>query len=434
MSGGTEQRDAILLGQRDALALIARGSTLREVLTSVARYSEESTPHMLASILFYEPETGRLRRGGHHRLPDAFADAVDGLEPGPSAGSCGTAAFRRARVVSHDVREDPLWEAFREFAAQYGIRSAWSTPLMSPSDGSLLGVFGMYYPDARTPSEEDLGVVDHFAHLAAIAIERHRRDAALRESERLRQQHLLATASGLAHELNTPLGVALTAQSLLDESLETLEAKPAETGASLARLRNASKMIRANLERAAQHVRTFRASVLEPSVDRSVDLDLGELVRNVVESLTPLLDERRIRVELRTPQEPLQAFGSPMRFAEVVSNLVTNAAMHAYDHPTGGPLRVVVEPSVARPGWAELVVQDTGRGMDAELRQRCTEPFFTTRRSSGGTGLGLFLVKHAVESELRGQLLLDTSPKAGVSWRVQLPPAGWVGDAPPGVA
>lgn len=434
MSTSVDHVDAILLGQREALALIARGSTLRDVLSSVARYSEESTPHMLASILFYEPETGRLRRGGHHRLPDAFADAVDGLEPGPAAGSCGTAAFRRARVVSHDVTEDPLWEAFREFAAQYGIRSAWSTPLMSPSDGSLLGVFGMYYPDARSPSDEDLGVVDHFAHLAAIAIERHRRDAALRESERLRQQHLLATASGLAHELNTPLGVALTAQSLLDETLENLEAKPNGASENLARLRTASKMIRANLERAAQHVRSFRASVLEPAVDRSVDLDLGELVGNVVESLTPLLEERRIRVELRTPSESLRAFGSPMRFSEVVSNLVTNAAMHAYDQEAGGPLRVTVEPSVARPGWTELVVQDSGRGMDAELRQRCTEPFFTTRRASGGTGLGLFLVKHAVETELGGQLLLDTSPNAGVSWRVQLPPVGSVDDAPLGVA
>ena len=224
----TKTTESILSGQRAILAQLANGLPLRDILNGIARYSEDATPDMLASILYYEPESGKLRRGGHHTLPDAFADAVDGLEPGPCAGSCGTAAFQRERVVSYDVQVDPLWEAFREFAATHGIRSAWSTPLISPVDDSLLGVFGMYYPDTRNPSAGDLDLVDHFTHLAAIAIELHRREMALRESERQRHQGLIATVAGLAHEINTPLGDALTAESFLDEAINELQVDEAE--------------------------------------------------------------------------------------------------------------------------------------------------------------------------------------------------------------
>ena len=77
---------------------------------------------------------------------------------GPSSGSCGTAAFRSQRVICRDVQSDPLWTPFRPFAADHGIASAWSTPMLD-RDGNLLGVFGMYYGDPRSPSKEELAVV-----------------------------------------------------------------------------------------------------------------------------------------------------------------------------------------------------------------------------------------------------------------------------------
>jgi signal transduction histidine kinase len=410
--------DDILRGQRAVLAELAAGASLREVLSSIARYSEESTPSMLASILFYEPESGRLRRGGHHTLPDAFADTVDGLEPGPVAGSCGTAAFRRARVVSFDVQEDPLWSAFREFAASHGIRSAWSTPLLSPVDGSLLGVFGMYYGDTRAPSEADLERVDHFTHLAAIAIERHRRDQALRESERQRHQALLATVAGLAHELNTPLGIALTAESLLDEGLGELGGSAADE--RIDRVREAATMMRTQVTRATELIRSFKHSVLEQSHDESREVVVSELARALIEGLRPLLAERRLQVELVDQSSGALVRCSPARLGQVVTNLVVNAATHAYG-PEGGGLTVLLAPSRLTPDRLELVFRDEGRGMDAEERRRCTEPFYTTKRSAGGAGLGLFLAKHVVEAELKGTLLLDTEPGRGVRWTVVLP-------------
>lgn len=172
----------LLAAQQQLLELVARGATVQETLAAIARFGEDTLPEMMASVLLFDPETQTLRKGGYGRkLRPEFQEAVDGLRPSPQAGSCGTAAFRSKRVVSRDVSTDPLWEPFRPFAAAHGIRSAWSTPLLN-AKGELLGVFCMYYGDCREPSADDLTLVDHVAHLAAIAIDRDRN-----ESERARR-------------------------------------------------------------------------------------------------------------------------------------------------------------------------------------------------------------------------------------------------------
>ena len=419
----TASTESLLQGQRAIRAEIAAGAPLRQVLGSIARYSELCTPEMLASILWYEASTGALRRGGHSRLPDAFADTVDGLVPAPTAGSCGTAAFLRQRVVSVDVQVDPLWSAFREFAAQHGIRSAWSTPLLSPSDGSLLGVFGMYYPDCREPSESDLQLVDHFTHLAAIAIERDRRDAALRESERQRHRNLLALAGGIAHELNTPLGVARTVSSLMAEEIAAL---PSEAGESVG---GPLALLSENIERALGMVRAFRSTVVEQQPDPFEVVELGEQVQGTVNSLSPVLASRRIAATVAVaPGAGWWVRCATVRLGQVITNLVVNAATHAYG-PEGGPLRIGIGPATAHPDFAAIVFSDEGRGMSAEVAARCVEPFFTTARTTVGTGLGLFLAKHVVEAELGGSLLLETAPGAGVRWTILVPLAKGVATA-----
>lgn len=170
--------DVLLDRQQRLLEAIAQARPLPEILGNIARFSEEVTPSMLASILIFDPESACLRKGGYGRLPESFQNAVDGMVPGPQVGSCGTAAYIRERVISYDVRRDPLWEPFKEFAANHGIVSAWSTPLLGGKQ-ELLGVFGMYYGDCREPTPDDLELVDHFVHLASVAIEKHLREQEL---------------------------------------------------------------------------------------------------------------------------------------------------------------------------------------------------------------------------------------------------------------
>ena len=407
----TEQ---LLQGQRAVLSLLAEGASLRKTLSSIAHYAEVCTPDMQASILWFEASTGKLRRGGHARLPDAFADTVDGLVPGPVAGSCGTAAFQKSRVVSFDVNTDPVWVAFREFAAIYNIRSAWSTPLLSPADGSLLGVFGMYYPDTRNPSEEDLALVDHFTNLAAIAIERSRHDEALRESERRRHHGLLALTAGMAHELNTPLGVARTASQLLGE--EIMLAPDAD------RFTETLALVQDNLERGLTLLRSFHASVMEQATQDVETNDVLELVTNTVKSLGPVLTAAKLTVQVNSIYPgALLVRCAKVRLVQVVTNLITNAATHAYG-PDGGTLDITIGGSLLHSNRAELLFVDHGVGMSDDVAARCADPFFTTARGKS-SGLGLFVARHVTESELGGALLLETKAGAGVRWTLLLPMA-----------
>jgi diguanylate cyclase (GGDEF)-like protein len=184
-SHGVISAEAMLLGQQEVLELIAKGASLQETLGAIARFAEQHIPGMRASILYFDPNEQKLRRGGYGKLPSSFADIVDGLVPGPKAGSCGTCAWRRHRVISEDVFTDPLWDGFHDLCRAYDIRSAWSSPLLSSADESLLGVFGMYHPEVRVPTVADLQIVDQFTHLATIATQRHRMD----EMQRYRAQH-----------------------------------------------------------------------------------------------------------------------------------------------------------------------------------------------------------------------------------------------------
>ena len=121
---------SMLAGQRRVLELIARGAPPIDTLSAVAKFAEEIIPGLLASILAFDRVDGVLRRGGYASLPASFAEAVDGLVPGPATGSCGTAAFRREQVISDDIANDPLWAGFHEFAESYGIAAGWSLRLL----------------------------------------------------------------------------------------------------------------------------------------------------------------------------------------------------------------------------------------------------------------------------------------------------------------
>jgi PAS domain S-box-containing protein len=142
-------------------------------------------------------EDGRhLRHGAAPSLPDAFVKAIDGLEIGPSVGSCGTAMYRRETVVVADILQDPLWRDFRALSGLGGVRSCWSSPILAP-DHSVLGSFAVYHRQPHVPDAPERSVVELATSLAGIAIQRWRGEEALRQSEQrlsgmLANLHLVA--------------------------------------------------------------------------------------------------------------------------------------------------------------------------------------------------------------------------------------------------
>ncbi len=180
----TERRrdEAVRAAQHQVLGMIATGSALPDVLDCLVRLVEQQVSGMRCSVLMLDESGTHVRHGAAPSLPDDYVHAIDGLTIGPRHGSCGTAMFLGARVIVTDVLTDPLWEDFRDVARQFGFRACWSTPIFSPQR-KVLGSFAMYYDEPRSPSDEELRLIDAAADIARIAIEQQRAHQALRDSE-----------------------------------------------------------------------------------------------------------------------------------------------------------------------------------------------------------------------------------------------------------
>jgi PAS domain S-box-containing protein len=134
---------------------------------------------MRGSILLVNDDGVTLRHGAAPSLPDSYSRAIDGLPMGPQMGSCGTAVYRRERVIVRDIATDPLWAPFRLLALSHGLAACWSTPIVD-TDGQVLGTFAMYYGEPKMPTISDLQLTDTAALLAKNVIKRARATTTLR--------------------------------------------------------------------------------------------------------------------------------------------------------------------------------------------------------------------------------------------------------------
>lgn len=172
----------IQTGQRHFLELLATGGDFSETLHSLVRLIEKQWPGMLGLILLLDEDGKQLQIGASEGLPQDYVQSIEGLAIGPMAGSCGTACFRRERVIVEDTATDPRWEGLRDLALRHGLRACWSEPVFSP-DGRVAGTFALYVRRPRAPTEAELAAMEMGAHLVGVAIEHHRAEQALRESE-----------------------------------------------------------------------------------------------------------------------------------------------------------------------------------------------------------------------------------------------------------
>ncbi|MDO9364887.1 MAG: PhnD/SsuA/transferrin family substrate-binding protein, partial [Methylotenera sp.] len=153
------------------LELLVAGEPLRKLLECVVLGVEALNPKTLCSILLLDAEGKRLGDAIAPSLPDFYNKAINGVEIGPSVGSCGTAAFTGKAVIVEDIASHPYWIAYQALAERAGLRACWSQPIFS-STASVLGTFAIYHREKATPTQADLAIVEQCAQLVSIAIER----------------------------------------------------------------------------------------------------------------------------------------------------------------------------------------------------------------------------------------------------------------------
>jgi PAS domain S-box-containing protein len=183
----------MLKAQGEVLDLMADGAQLREVLTRIATVVEGLAPPALCSILLLA-DGKHLRPAAAPSLPEAYSAAIDGVEIGPCAGSCGTASYRKEPVIVTDIATDPLWAGPRDFTLSFGLRACWSLPIMT-RDRTVLGTIAMYYREPRAPTGRDWGLLAPCARLVRLALAQNRKEDELRASDA--RWELAAESSGI---------------------------------------------------------------------------------------------------------------------------------------------------------------------------------------------------------------------------------------------
>ncbi|MBF0304605.1 MAG: HAMP domain-containing histidine kinase [Alphaproteobacteria bacterium] len=231
-------------------------------------------------------------------------------------------------------------------------------------------------------------------------------------------------APALAHDVNSLSGIALTSATVLAGDLDDMRALLGEgkltraaLDAFIDRAGRSNAIVIANLRRVAELVASFRHIVEGRRDERDESLSLRPFLEEVVRSAHPILRSLPHHLEIECP-EFLSLTTKQGVLARVLVNLLINTARHAGDVR---PLTLRLSAAPTSDGGVEIGYGDDGQGIPPEILSRVFEPYFTTRQGDGGSGLGLPIVKHLVESSLGGSLTLDSAPDRGVQVTIRLP-------------
>jgi PAS domain S-box-containing protein len=367
----------------------------------------------------------------HYVLMNRYMAGIFGIEPDEAIGRTTSDLMSRYGAKKTDEYDRRVLETTRElgfYEEEY-----------RDSSGHL-----RYWLVNKLPLLDAEGRVESIVTVALDIGERKRSEQEMREAKdsaeatlrNLREtQNSLIEAeklaalgrlvAGVAHEVNNPVGISLTVAS-------SLERKTALFGAEVARgeirrssltdflqaSRDASSQLVANLNRAAELITSFKQVAADRNYSDQRTFDLGDLTEQVVMSLRPGL--RKHRLTLSVECEPNLTMNSyPGPYGQVLTNLFLNSVAHAF--PDGRAGAVDLKVRAAGPDHVEVIFSDDGCGMSLDVRRRAFDPFFTTRRDQGGTGLGLHIVYSIVTSRLGGRLDLDSEPGQGTRVQMVLP-------------
>ncbi|MDP5143816.1 ATP-binding protein [Rheinheimera baltica] len=230
--------------------------------------------------------------------------------------------------------------------------------------------------------------------------------------------------AGVAHEVNTPIGLGVTASTLLQDKLTDIQKAFDEkklTSSQLAKFLSESKenlgIIYRNMERAASLISSFKRVAVDQSNDNRRQFNMLQLINEVLLSLRPNLKKTQHQVIVNCPAQ-LELDSKPGPINQILINLIMNSLIHAFEYIEQGIINIDV---VVGNNNCELIYTDNGAGVPESIKKRIFDPFVTTKRGEGGSGLGMHLVYNLVTQALNGKILLDSTLGQGVRIKIDFP-------------
>jgi len=401
--------ELLLANQKRVLELIASGTGINETLAELCLAIEEQCAGARCTIMVVDEDRQHLRSFAGPHMPPEYNALVDRLPIGMNYGSCGTAAYLGEPVIVEDVRNDVLWEKFKEVGDRFGFRSCWSTPILDQAR-EVIGTFAVYRDIVCKPSEHDIRVVSSAKDTAAIAIEKQMADNQLaRSREVLRRlsadlvEAQEAERRHLARELHDEVGQTLTATKILLQSIKQDGARPSAHAATREPAASSdTTMISSavqNVDQMLQIVRNLSLNLRPPMLD-----DFG-----LVSALRWLLDRHTMTTGRTATLDADYAVEQPDPKIETACFRITQEALtNITRHSAAKKVLVTLK---ADAGGISLKVTDDGVGFDVQAAQQ------TARH---GSSLGL-LNLHERASLVGGKVHMISAPGQGTQINATFP-------------
>jgi len=237
--------------------------------------------------------------------------------------------------------------------------------------------------------------------------------------------------AGVAHEINTPLSIAITSNSLVIDDTNEIKQKIAEGSLSKARMAKHIDKVEQSLtmsEKALERVRILLANFKQVAVDQVFDdqrtFKLGEYIEEVMMTLSVEMKKHHIEYQF-SAEADIEITTLPGAFAQILTNLVNNSIRHGFENRQSGKINIVLLVNNINSGdqhWAaKIIYQDDGVGMNEHILNNIFEPFFTTKRGKGSTGLGMNIVYNIVHQKMKGEIKVSSEEGVGSTFKILLP-------------
>ena len=243
------------------------------------------------------------------------------------------------------------------------------------------------------------------------------------EAEKLAS--LGALVAGVAHEINTPVGISLTTASQLEYATRKIESqlqsgaiRKSDFQSYLATARESCDLILSNSDRAANLIQSFKRVAVDQTSEARRDFGLADYLHEIITSLKPRLRRKHIQVEIECDSD-IKLDSYPGALSQVITNLVLNALAHAFDEGDTGTITIRARQLPTH--QVRLTIVDNGCGIPSSFIHRIFEPFFTTKRGKGGSGLGLHIVYNIVRQQLAGSIEVESTVGQGTIFAIIMP-------------
>jgi signal transduction histidine kinase len=424
----------------EVLSLISDAPThLLPVFDRIVKNAARLCQSVLSAA--YRSDGEHVHLVAHDQFSAESVAAVRKAYPAPLTSKNLISVAVRERRVVHEP--DVLVSGgYSELQRTSGYRSILIVPMLR--DEVAIGAIAVMRLEPRLFPRAQVELLKTFADQAVIAIENTRLFTELQERTRQLSQSLedlraaqdslvqtekLAAlgrlVAGVAHELNTPVGTSVTVASAFVNKTNQFEADLASGNVRrsiltefIAASREAASQIMVNLGHAIDLIQSFKQVAADRNISDRRHFDLAEVTEQVVKGLRFGLRSQNLTVSVECePNLAMNSYAGP--YGQVLTNLVLNSVAHAFPDGARGSVRIAAQ--ALGNDNVEVLFSDDGCGMSAEVRRQVFDPFFTTRRDQGSTGLGLHIVHNIVTNRLGGKINLETRPGAGTKFRIVVP-------------